>query len=179
MAPDETAATRSTVRLAPAPRDGGGAVHVETGVPVLDRLLEQVARYGRFDLALAVASDSAEAQVVASGRALGAALVEPLRAEGARGYGAGYIPSAEALAHVALDLSDDPCLVSNFDLSAAHVGGLAGDMAVRFLRELAQAAGIVLHVRLVEGNDTQHVLNAIFKALGVALGRACDVGRER
>jgi imidazoleglycerol-phosphate dehydratase len=173
MASDETAATRSTARLTP---HRGGDVHVETGVPVLDRLLEQVARYGRFDLTLAVASDSAEAQVVAAGRALGAALVEPLRAKGASGYGAGYIPSREALAHVALDLSDDhPCLVSNFDLSAAHVGGLAGDMAVRFLRELAKAAGIVLHVRLVEGKDTEHVLGAIFKALGVALGSACDV----
>jgi len=175
MASDETAATRSTVRLTP---HGGGDVHIETGVPVLDRLLEEVARYGRFDLTLAIAPESADAQVAAAGRALGAALVEPLRAEGANGYGAGYVPSAEALAHVALDLSDDPCLVSNFDLSAAHVGGLAGDMAVRFLREFAKAAGIVLHVRLVEGNDTEHVLGAIFKALGAALGTACEVVRD-
>jgi imidazoleglycerol-phosphate dehydratase len=174
MSSDETAATRSTVRLTLSPQ-GGEDVHIETGVPVLDRLLEQVARYARFDLTLAVASGSAETQVVAAGQALGAALVEPLRAKGARGNGAGYIPSAEALAHVALDLSDDPCLVSNFDLSAAHIGGLAGDMAVRFLSELTKAAGIALHVRLVEGNDTQHVLDAIFKALGVALGRACEV----
>ncbi|MGC9974122.1 MAG: imidazoleglycerol-phosphate dehydratase [Gaiellaceae bacterium] len=175
MASDETAATRSTVRLTPS---GTGEIHVETGVPVLDGLLEHVARYGHFDLTLAIASDSAEAQVVSSGRALGAALASLLQAEGARGHGAGYIPSAEALAHVALDRSDDPCLVSNFDLSAAHIGGLAGDMAVRFLRELAQAAGIVLHVRLVEGSDTQHVLDAIFKALGVALRSACSVRGE-
>lgn len=176
MASDETAAPRSSVRLTPS---GGGDVHVETGVTVLDRLLEQVARYGRFDLTLAVAPDSAEAQVVAAGRALGAALAGPLRAEGARGNGAGYIPSAEALAHVALDLSDDPCLVSNFDLSAAHIGGLVGDMAVSFLRELALAAGIVLHVRLVEGSDTEHVLSAIFKSLGVALGTACNVKTDK
>jgi imidazoleglycerol-phosphate dehydratase len=176
MASDESAATRSTVRLTPR---SGGDVHVETGVPVLDRLLEQVARYGRFDLTLAVDSDSAEAQVVAAGRALGTALAGPLRVAGARGFGSGYVPSAEALAHVALDLSDDPCLVSNFDLSSDHIGGLAGDMAVRFLRELAQAAGIVLHVRLVEGKDTEHVLSAIFKALGVALGTACSVVSEK
>ena len=176
MASDDTAATRSTVRLAPS---GTGDVHVETGVPVLDGLLEQIARYGHFDLTLAVAPDSAEAQVVSSGRALGAALATLLTAEDACGHGAGYIPSAEALAHVALDLSDDPCLVSNFDLSAAHVGGLAGDIAVRFLRELALGAGIVLHVRLVEGNDTQHVIDAIFKALGVALESACSVRGER
>ena len=160
MASDETAAPRSSVRLVPS---GGGDIHVETGVTVLDHLLEQFALYGCFDLTLAVASDSAEA----------------LRAEGARGNGAGYIPSAEALAHVALDLSDDPCFNSNFDLSAAHIGGLGGDLSVRFLRELALAAGIVLHVRLVEGSDTEHVLSAIFKALGVALGMACSVERKR
>jgi len=176
MASDETAAPRSSARLVPS---GGGDIHVETGVTVLDRLLEQFAQYGRFDLTLAVASDSAEAQVVASGRALGSALAGPLRATGASGHGAGYIPSAEALAHVALDLSDDPCLISNFDLSAAHIAGLAGDLAVRFLRELALAAGIVLHVRLVEGSDTEHVLSAIFKALGVALETACKVEAEK
>ncbi len=176
MAADESAATHSTVRLTPS---GTGEAHVETGVPVLDGLLEHVARYGHFDLTLVIASDSAEAQVVSAGRALGAVLANLLQAESARGHGSGYVPSAEALAHIALDLSDDPCLVSNFDLSAAHIGGLAGDMAVRFLRELAQAAGIVLHVRLVEGSDTQHVLDAIFKALGVALESACSVRGER
>jgi imidazoleglycerol-phosphate dehydratase len=88
-------------------------------------------------------------------------------------------PRAHAGTGPALDLSDDPCFNSNFDLSAAHIGGLGGDLSVRFLRELALAAGIVLHVRLVEGSDTEHVLSAIFKALGVALGMACSVERKR
>jgi imidazoleglycerol-phosphate dehydratase len=174
MAGEETA--RSAVSLEPA---GGGSTNVETGVPVLDRLLEQVARYGRFNLVLGVASEGTDTQVVESGRALGAALGGLLRAEGARGHGSAHVPSAEALAHVALDLSDDPCLVTNFDLSAAHVGGMAGDMADRFLKELALAAGITLHVRLVEGRDTQHVLDAIFKALGVALEAACRLRGDR
>ncbi|MGD0165831.1 MAG: imidazoleglycerol-phosphate dehydratase [Gaiellaceae bacterium] len=175
MAANESAASKSTVRLTMA----GGEAHVETGVPVLDRLLEQVARYGGFELTLGVAPGSADAQVTASGQAFGSALSDLLRVESARGHGSAHVPSAEALAHVALDLSDDPCLVSNFDLSAAHVGGLAGDLADRFLRELAQAAGITLHVRLVEGRDTQHVLDAVFKALGVALEAACRVRGER
>jgi imidazoleglycerol-phosphate dehydratase len=117
--------------------------------------------------------------VAESGQAFGRALAALLRAEGAHGQGSAHVPSAEALAHVALDLSDDPCLVTNFDLSAAHVGGLAGDLADRFLKELARAAGITLHIRLVEGRDTQHVLDAIFKALGVALEAACRVREER
>jgi imidazoleglycerol-phosphate dehydratase len=176
MASDETAAAKSAVQLLPSDR---GSAHAETGIPVLDGLLEELARYGRFDLTLVIASDAAEAQVAASGSALGAALAGLLREDGARGHGSGQVPSAEALAHVALDLSDAPCLVSNVDLSDAHVGGLAGDMADRFLRELALAAGIALHVRLVEGRDTQHVLDAIFKALGVALESACRVRGEQ
>jgi imidazoleglycerol-phosphate dehydratase len=176
MAADETASSRSAVRLALA---GAEQAHVETGVPVLDRLLEQLARYGCFDLTLGVAPGSADAQVAESGQAFGSALAPLLRAKGAYGHGSAHVPSAEALAHVALDLSDDPCLVTNFDLSAAHVGGLAGDLADRFLNELARAAGITLHIRLVEGRDTQHVLGAIFKALGVALEAACRVRGER
>jgi len=157
---------------------GRGSAHVETGIPVLDGLLEELAVYGRFDLTLVTASDAADAQVVASGHALGEALAGLLRDPGALGHGSGHVPSSEALAHVALDLSDAPCLVSNVDLSDAHVGGLAGDMADRFLNELAVSAGIALHVRLVEGRDTQHVLDAIFKALGVALESACRVRGE-
>ncbi len=170
MATEETARAKSSIRLASS---GRGEAHVETGVPVLDRLLEQLARYGRFELTLGVGPGSADTQVALSGQVLGSELAPLLRAEGARGHGSGHVPSAEALAHVSLDLSDESCVVTNFDLSASHVGGLAGDVADRFLRELAQAAGIALHVRLVEGRDTQHVLDAIFKALGVALEAAC------
>jgi imidazoleglycerol-phosphate dehydratase len=157
---------------------GDGRAHVETGVSVLDHLLVQMALYGRFDLTLEVGSVSNDAQVAAAGQALGAALVGLLRAPGATGHGSAHVPSAEALAHVALDLSDEPCLVTNIDLSAAHIGGLAGDLASRFLHELAIVAGITLHVRLVEGRETQHVLDAIFKALGVALEAACRVRGE-
>jgi imidazoleglycerol-phosphate dehydratase len=58
------------------------------------------------------------------------------------------------------------------------VGGLATDIVARFLNELAEGAGLTLHVRLVEGLDTQHVLEAIFKALGVALAQSCRPRRK-
>jgi len=85
----------------------------------------------------------------------------------------------EALAHVALEASGRPLLVSKVDLSQARIAGLAGDLSARFLDEFAQTAGLTLHVRLVEGSDTQHVLEAIFKALGVALAQACRPRRRR
>jgi imidazoleglycerol-phosphate dehydratase len=82
------------------------------------------------------------------------------------------VPADEALAHVTLEASGRPLVVSNVDLSAARVGGLDTDLVARFLQELAEGAGLTLHIRLLNGNDTQHVLEAIFKALGVALAQA-------
>ena len=153
---------------------GRGETNVATGVPVLDHLLSSLAVYASFDLALEVAPGAPEAEIGIAGRSLGEALAEPLRAEGVRGYGSAVMAADEALAHVVLEASGRPLLVSNVDLSQARIAGLAGDLAARFLDEFAQAAGLTLHVRLVEGRDTQHVLEAIFKALGVALADACS-----
>jgi imidazoleglycerol-phosphate dehydratase len=157
---------------------GRGETNVATGVPVLDHLLTLLAEYASFDLALEVEPGSAEIEITAAARSLGEALADPLRADGVRGHGSAVIPVDEALAHVALEASGRPLLVSNVDLSEARIAGLAGDLAARFLEELAQTARLTLHVRLVEGSDTQHVLEAIFKALGVALAQACRPRRK-
>ncbi len=157
---------------------GRGETNVATGVPVLDHLLSALAVHASFDLALEVAPGAPEAEIGIAARSLGEALAEPLRADGARGHGSAVVPADEALAHVALEASGRPLLVSNVDLSQARIAGLAGDLAARFLDEFAQAAGLTLHVRLVEGRDTQHVLEAIFKALGVALAQACGPRRR-
>jgi imidazoleglycerol-phosphate dehydratase len=82
------------------------------------------------------------------------------------------VPSAEALAHIALEASEAPLLVSNVDLSGARLGGMATDIVAAFLREFVEGASLTLHVRLIDGTDTHHVLEAIFKALGVALAQA-------
>jgi imidazoleglycerol-phosphate dehydratase len=157
---------------------GRGETNVATGLPVLDHLLGTLAVYASFDLALEVEPGSSEVEITAAGRSLGEALSVPLRTEGVRGHGSAVVPADEALAHVALEASGRPLLVSNVDLSQARIAGLDGDLAARFLEELAQTAGLTLHVRLVEGRDTQHVLEAIFKALGVALAQACRPRRR-
>jgi imidazoleglycerol-phosphate dehydratase len=153
----------SGARLVP----GSGESNVATGLPVLDHLLAQLARAGSFDLALEIEPDDPGAEVDAAGAALGRA-VAPLLPVGAHGEGA--MPSAEALAMVVLEASGTPLVASNADLTGA--GGLGTDLAARFLHGLAGAARLTLHVRLIEGEDTDHVLEAIFKALGVALRRA-------
>ncbi len=148
---------------------GTGVANVATGIPVLDHLLAELARAGRFDLALEIEPDDAEAEVGSAGAALGLALA-PLLADGALGHAT--VPADEALATVAIEQSGRPLVASNVDLTG--VGGLGTDLAARFLEALANAAGLTLHVRLVEGVDTDHVLTAIFKALGVALRAAID-----
>jgi imidazoleglycerol-phosphate dehydratase len=147
--------------------------NVLTGLSVLDHLLGLLARAGGFEVSLELAPDEPEAEVDEAGRTFGRSLAPLLAAADARGFGAGTMPAEEALATVVLERSERPLVASNADLSASRVGGLGIDLAARFLRGLAETAGLVVHVRLIEGTDSQHVLEAIFKALGVALAEAC------
>ena len=152
---------------------GSGRARVETGLPVLDELLELLARYARFDLELESHDGVGEAEVDAVGYALGEALLEALTRPGARGAASATAPADEALAHVSLEASGRPLLVANVDLTAARLGGLRNDFLSSFLGALADGAELTLHVRLLHGEDTRHVLDAIVKALGLALAEAC------
>ena len=98
---------------------GHGEANVATGVPVLDHLLSELARAGRFDLTLEVDPDDPEAEVDAAGTALGRAL-DPALEDGA--HGTGTMPAAEALAMVVVERSGRPLVASNADLTG--VGGL-------------------------------------------------------
>jgi imidazoleglycerol-phosphate dehydratase len=158
---------------------GTGEANVGTGLSVLDNLLALLARYASFDLALELEPADADAEVAAAGRTLGEALTEPLWRDGARGHGSAVAPADEALAQVVLEVSGRPLVRSNVDLSDARVGGLGSDVLARFLDELVETAGLTLHVRLIEGDEAGHVLEAIFKALGLALAQACRPRRGK
>ena len=172
MSAGEQRAGRSGVRL---DVHGSGTASVQTGLPVLNSLVERLAEVARFDLVLELEPGDAAAEVDAAGDALGEAIAGFLRAPGAVGWGAASLTSAEALAHVVLEVSDEPLLVSNVDLTEARIGGLDSDVARSFLEHFAERAGLVLHLRLLNGTDTQHVLESIFKALGAALSQACTI----
>lgn len=167
---------RARVRVV---HDGSGAGNVATGLPVLDHLVGLLAAYGSFDVTMQVSPGAADAEVEAAGKALGAELRAALHATEVRGHGSAALPADEALAHVSLEASGRPLVVTNVDLSEARVGGLRIDLVSSFLREFAEGAGITLHVRLIGGDDAQHVLEAIFKALGVAIAQACRPRRGK
>src|SRR5712691_11067661 len=82
---------------------GTGEASVNTGVPVLDHVLELFAEYASFDLELEIAPGEAEAEVAAAGRALGQALSNALQAKGSRRHGSAVVPADEALAHVVVE----------------------------------------------------------------------------
>ena len=156
---------------------GGGRTSVATGVAVLDHLLAELADTGGFALNLEIAPDEPEAEVGSAGTALGKALTPLLEAAQASGRGVGIVPSDEALAMVVIEASGKPLVASNADLTSTRAGGLQTDLAAAFLGSLAEAAGLTIHVRLMEGDDSQHVLSSIFKALGAALAEACSPAR--
>jgi imidazoleglycerol-phosphate dehydratase len=153
---------------------GIGEANVATGVPLLDHLLVELALAGNFDLTLEIEPDEPVAEVDEAGAALGRAFLPLLRE---RAHGTGTMVSAEALASVTVEASGRPLLVSNADLRGA--GGLGTDLASRFLTSLVDAAMLTLHVRLIEGENTDHVLEAIFKALGVALSATLAMSADQ
>ncbi|MBA2359320.1 MAG: imidazoleglycerol-phosphate dehydratase [Actinobacteria bacterium] len=158
--------------------DGTGRANVATGLPVLDHLLGLLAARAGFDLQLEVAPGSPDAVAGTAGRALGEALRGIFDSREVPGYGTATVPADEALASVVLEASGRPLLVSNVDLSDAHVAGFDRDLVSAFLRELSEAGGLTLHVRLLHGEDARHVLEAIFKALGGALALAAEPRKE-
>jgi imidazoleglycerol-phosphate dehydratase len=154
----------------------GGDTRVATGVVVLDHLLEELGQAGGFGLLLEIAPDDPETEVGRAGATLGEALV-PLLEDDVAGRGFAFASADEALAAVVVEASGRPLVVSNVDLTSTRAGGLQADLAATFLDDLADTAGLTIHVRLLEGEDSQHVLSAIFKALGIALAQATKGGR--
>ena len=165
------------------PRDGQGVsvridageagATVSTGLAVLDHLLGELARTARLRLTLEVAPGAVESEVAAAAHALGEEIARLLGAPGAAGNGYAWFPAAEALAGAVVEATDRPLVASNVDFSNQQVGGLRGDVVAQFLSELADRAGLNVHIRVVEGTDPENVLRAIFKALGAAIGQAC------
>ena len=156
--------------------DGTGAGARETGVGFLDHMLDAVARHGRMDLDLRARGDlqtGPHHTVEDSGIVLGQAIDEALddRAGIAR-FGEAVVPMDEARASAAIDVSGRPLAVFEGPWPETAVGDLEPGLPEEFLRAVALAAKLTLHVRIEsEGND-HHVIEAAYKAFALALRRA-------
>jgi imidazoleglycerol-phosphate dehydratase len=157
--------------------DGSGVAEVTTGIGFFDHMLELFARHGRFDLTLRASGDldvDGHHTVEDVGLALGQALREALGDKrGIRRYGSALLPMDEALAMVALDLSGRPFFVHDLQLAGVRVGAFEAELAPHFFRSLATQAAMTLHVRMLAGSDTHHIVEAAFKGVARALAEAC------
>ena len=159
--------------------DNPDDTQIETGVPFFDHMLDQVARHGRLGIGVRASGDleiDAHHTVEDVGLALGEALTKALGDKrGIRRYGSALVPMEECLARVALDISGRPLLVYEADIPADAIGQFDVGLTQEFLQALARAGGLTLHVHLLYGRDPHHCVEAIFKAVAVALGRAVEL----
>ena len=155
--------------------DGRGKAAIQTGIPFLDHMLHLFAAHGYFDLKIKAKGDLEVDQhhtVEDIGICLGQALKEALKARpGVRRYGEARVPMDEALAMVTLDLSNRPYL--HFQVQFPP-GGAALDtqLVQEFWRAVAVHGGLTLHIAVPYGENTHHIVEAIFKAAGRALDMA-------
>lgn len=159
--------------------EGRGRIQVATGLAFLDHMLEQVARYGRFDLTLRGSGDvqvDPHHLVEDAGIVIGQALSQALgdRAGIAR-FASAYVPLDESLARVVIDLGRRPYLSYNVPLRG-RIGTLESEVLEEFWRALSLHLGATIHVDVIRGRNRHHIAEATFKALGLALGGAMAPG---
>ncbi len=170
-----TRKSRETQLSARVDLEGRGRAEVATGLAFVDHMLEQVARYGGFDLRLRGAGDvqvDPHHLVEDAGIVLGEALSQALGdRDGIARFASAYAPLDESLARVVVDLGRRPFLSYNVSLRG-RIGTLESEVLEEFWRALSIHLGATIHVDLVRGRNRHHVAEATFKALGLALRAA-------
>ena len=141
--------------------DSAGDTRIATSLPFLDHMLVTLARYSGLAISVNAEGDLRHHIVEDVAISLGIALRELARARCAR-YGSAIVPMDDALVQCALDVGGRPY----------YRGPLPSSLYDHFMRSLATSGGITLHLRVLRGDDRHHVVEAAFKALGLALRAA-------
>lgn len=156
--------------------DGEGEARINTGIGFFDHMLEALARFGYLNLEIEAQGDlqvDPHHTIEDCGIVLGQAIREALGdRKGIERVGDTLLPMDEALVQVALDLSNRPYLVWDVNCPDGMVGEFPVDMAEEFFRAVSVQAGITLHIHMFSGKNRHHILEAVFKGFGRALGLA-------
>lgn len=156
--------------------DGQGKNQIDTGIPFLDHMLNGFARHGLFDLDVKVVGDlevDCHHTVEDTGIVLGQAIAEALGDKaGIKRYGSFLLPMDETLALCAIDLSGRPYLNFQAEFPTEHIGGLDTEMIKEFFYAVSYSAAMNLHLKIMDGGNSHHMAEALFKAFGKALDAA-------
>jgi len=171
----ETLETQIDVQL---DLDGQGTAALETGLPFLDHMLDQVARHGMMDIDIKARGDlhiDAHHTVEDIGITLGQAMAQAVADKrGIRRYGHAYVPLDEALSRVVIDFSGRPGLEYAVEYPRARVGDFDIDLLHEFFQGFVNHAQVTLHIDCLRGTNSHHIAETVFKAFGRAMRMALE-----
>lgn len=156
--------------------DGTGKSRISTGIGFFDHMLDGFTRHGLFDFTLDVQGDldvDGHHTVEDTGIVIGQAIREAIGdKEGIRRYGSFMLPMDDALCLCAIDLSSRPYFVFDCAFPAERVGSLDTELVREFFYAVSYSAGMNLHIKMLHGENTHHMIEAMFKAFAKALDMA-------
>ena len=156
--------------------DGRGTANLQSGIPFLDHMLDQVARHGLLDLTISASGDleiDAHHTVEDIGIVLGQAIAQAVgNKSGLTRYGHAYVPLDEALSRVVIDFSGRPGLEYHVEYPRARIGDFDVDLLNEFFQGFVNHASVTLHIDNLTGRNAHHIAETIFKAFGRALRMA-------
>ncbi|MBL80170.1 MAG: imidazoleglycerol-phosphate dehydratase [Nitrosomonadaceae bacterium] len=159
--------------------DGTGKATLDTCVPFLDHMLDQIARHGMIDLKIIAKGDlhiDAHHTVEDIGITLGQAFYKAVGdKKGLRRYGHAYVPLDEALSRVVIDLSGRPGMEFNIKFVRARIGEFDVDLINEFFQGFVNHALVTLHIDNLSGDNAHHQAETVFKAFGRALRIALEL----
>lgn len=159
--------------------DGTGVSRIATGVGFMDHMLTLFAKHARMDLDVVCKGDTYvddHHSVEDIGICLGAAIAKAVGDKrGIRRYGSMLLPMDEALVLCALDMSGRSCLRIQAQIPSQKIGTFDTELVEEFLLALTRSAGMTLHMRQMDGTNSHHIVEAMFKALGRALREAVSI----
>ena len=158
--------------------DGTGVQKLNTGVPFLDHMLDQIARHGLIDLDIEAVGDlhiDAHHTVEDVGITLGQAVAQAMGdKKGIRRYGHAYVPLDEALSRVVIDFSGRPGLEYHIPFTRSMIGGFDVDLTREFFQGFVNHALVSVHIDNLRGENAHHQCETVFKAFGRALRMAAE-----
>lgn len=174
--------TRETQIMTELELDGTGEYEIDTGIGFFDHMLEGFARHGLFDLEIAVRGDThvdAHHTVEDTGIVLGQTFLQALGdKDGISRFGSFILPMDDALVLASLDLSGRTYFSFDADLRAERLGTMETEVVREFFMGLAGGAQMNLHIRQLAGDNTHHIVEAMFKAVAKAMDMASRIDRR-